>query len=122
MKKFKITGILVSFLLTFISVTSAVTLYTLKWPIGKDFSTDPTRIEWNRSIFSTISLLNNYLWFAIGAVCFWFMIWNGYQLIMARGDQKQMDAATKALIWCAVGLVVCILARIIVNLAVKLFA
>jgi hypothetical protein len=122
MKKLKIAWILVSFLVAFLSITNAVTLYTLRWAIGKDFSTSPTPIEWNRSIFNTISLVNKYLWFAIWAVCFWFMIWNGYQLIMARGDQKQMDAATKSLVWCAVWLTVCILARIIVNIAVKLFA
>ena len=121
MRKLKIVWILISFLVASLSATSALTLYTLKWPIGKDFYTADTAIRWNRSIFNTISLLNNYLWFAIGAVCFWFMIWNGYQLIMARGDQKQMDAATKALIWCAIWLTVCVLARIIVNIAVKLF-
>lgn len=122
MKKFKITWILVSLLLAFMSITNAVTLYTLKWAVGSDFHQDPTRIQGQRSIFSTISLINDYLWFAIWLACFWFMIWNGYQLIMARGDEKQMKAATDSLIWCGVWLAVCILAHIIVNIAVKLFA
>lgn len=122
MKKFKTTWILVSFLLLFVSTTNAVTLRTLKWAVGSDFKQDPTMIQGQRSIFSTISLINDYLWFAIGLACFWFMIRNGYQLIMARGDEKQMKAATDALIWCGVWLAVCILAHIIVNIAVKLFA
>jgi len=120
----RILWILLSWLLTFwySSNANAVTLRTLKWAIGGDFSKDPTQIEWQHSIFNIISLVNNYLWFIIGLACFWFMVWNGYQLIMARWDDKQMKSSTNALIWCAVWLTVCILAHIIVNVAVKLFA
>ena len=121
MKKFKIALIVTSFLFMLLSCVNAVTIRTLKWPTGGEFSNDPTQIEGKRSIFNIISVVNNYLWFAIGFVCFLFMIWNGYQLIIARWDQKQMDSAKKALIWCAIWLTVCILAHIIVNVAVKLF-
>lgn len=122
MKNIKILWIFVSSLLILISSVNAVTLWTLRWPTGGEVSQEPTQIEGGRSIFNIISLVNNYLWFTIGLACFWFMVWNGYQLIMARGDEKQMKSATNALIWCAVGLTVCILAHIIVNIAVKLFA
>lgn len=121
MKKFKIVWALIPLLLAFISTTNAVTLWTLRWAVGGDFNQEPVPIEGQRSIFNTISLVNNYLWFAIGLACFWFMIWNGYQLIMARGDEKQMKTATDALIGSAVWLAVCILAHIIVNIAVRLF-
>lgn len=121
MKRFKILAILISTLLL-ISSTSAVTLRTLRWPTGGEFQQRSTEINGERSIFNIISFVNNYLWFAIGFVCFAFMVWNWYQLIMARGDEKQMKTATNSLIWCAVWLTVCILAHIIVNLAVKLFA
>lgn len=112
---------LTSLLLVFVSSVNAVTLRTLRWQTGGEFSQDPTQIQWQRSVFNIISLVNKYLWFAIGFVCFAFMVWNGYQLIMARGDEKQMQSATKSLIGCAVWLAVCILAHIIVNIAVKLF-
>ncbi len=120
----KLFWILLSWLMVFWcgANASAVTLRTLKWALNGDIDNDPTQIEWQRSILNIISLVNNYLWFIIGLACFWFMVWNGYQLIMARGDEKQMKSATNALIWCAVGLTVCILAHIIVNIAVKLFA
>lgn len=119
----KIIWILIPCLLNLWSSTNAVTLRTLKWTVGSDFNPgNPTIVDGRRSIFNIISLVNNYLWFAIGFVCFLFMIWNGYQLIIARGDDKQMKNATSSLIGCAVWLTVCILARIIVNLAVKLFA
>lgn len=118
----KIIWILLPCILVFRSSVNAVTLRTLKWAVGSDFSSEPTTIVGSRSLFNIISLVNKYLWFAIGLACFWFMIWNGYKLIMARGDSKQMDAATKSLIWSALGLTVCILAHIIVNIAIRLFA
>ena len=120
----KLFWILLSWLMVFWcgANASAVTLRTLKWALNGDIDNDPTQIGWQRSILNIISLVNNYLWFIIGLACFWFMVWNGYQLIMARGDEKQMKSATNALIWCAVWLTVCILAHIIVNIAVKLFA
>lgn len=118
----KIIWILLPCLLVFRSSVNAVTLRTLEWVIGWDVKNTQTQVEWEYSIFNIISLVNKYLWFTIGLACFWFMIWNGYQLIMARGDSKQMDAATKSLIWCALGLTVCILAHVIVNIAIRLFA
>ena len=119
----KVIWMLLPCLLIFLSNVNSLTIYTFKWVIWGDIdSNDPPMIEWQRSIFNIISLVNKYLWFTIGLACFWFMIWNGYQLIMARGDEKQMKSATNALIGCAVWLTVCILAHIIVNLAVKLFA
>lgn len=109
----------------FTSTTFALTAWTLWdksqiWP-NKDVE-QWQEVRWSRSVFDIISLVNKYLWFTIWLVCFAFMIWNGYQLIMARGDQKQMDSAVKALIWCGIWLTVCILAHIIVNIAVKIFA
>ena len=41
-------------------------------------------LTWNHSVFNIISFVNRYLCFGIGLVCFLFMIWNGYLLIMAR--------------------------------------
>jgi len=122
MKKLKIIWILVSLSLIFLSNANAVTLFTLRWQTGGEFNQGSAQIEGQRSIFNTISMVNNYLWFTIGLACFWFMVWNGYNLIMARGDEKEMKKATNSLIGCGVWLTVCILAHIIVNIAVKLFA
>lgn len=124
MKKIKVAIVWILTSLFFVSLSSvnAVTLWTLRWQTGGEFSQRTTWISWQRSIYNMISLVNKYLWFAIWFVCFVFMVWNGYQLIMARGDEKQMKSATNALIGCAVWLTVCILAHIIVNVAVKLFA
>ncbi|MBR7036752.1 hypothetical protein IKI14_02550 [bacterium] len=51
-----------------------------------------------RSIFDVIKLVNSYIRFAVGFVCFLFMIINGYKLITANGDEKQTKAATSALL------------------------
>jgi uncharacterized membrane protein YjfL (UPF0719 family) len=50
------------------------------------------------------------------------MIINGYKLITAHWDEKQTKAAIKWLLWAVIWIVICLLAYIIVNLAVKLFA
>ena len=72
-----------------LSKVEAVSLWTLRWHIGSEFSQDPTRIEGNRSVFDLIRFVNSYIWFGIWFVCFLFMVINGYKLITAHGDEKK---------------------------------
>ena len=90
-------------------------------PKEGDVPDDGTWIDWDYSILDVINLVNNYLRFAIWFVCFLFMIINGYKLITAHGDEKQSSSAMTGLMWSVVWIVICLLAYIIVNLAVKLF-
>lgn len=120
----KIINIIWVFLmLAFIPCTHAVTVWT---PWDKSLSNQDVpsgeQIEWVHSIFDIISFVNSYLWLGIWLICFIVLIWNWIKLIIARWDTKEMKAATNALIWCAIGLLVCILSYIIVNLALRLFA
>ena len=108
-------------LFTFINSANAVNLWTIKWKPGWDLDNKWTTVNGTHSVFDVINLVNSYIRFAIGFVCFLFMIINGYKLITANGDEKQTKAATSALIWAAVWIVICLLAYIIVNVAVKLF-
>lgn len=80
------------------------------------------QIEGNYSILQLIWFVNSYLRFAIGFVCFLFTIINWYKLITAQWDEKTTKDATKALIWCAIGIGICLLAYIIVNVTLRLFA
>lgn len=105
-----------------LSKVEAVSLWTLRWHIGSEFSQDPTRIEGNRSVFDLIRFVNSYIWFGIWFVCFLFMVINGYKLITAHGDEKKTKEATSALWKSIIWIAICLLAYIIVNLAVKLFA
>lgn len=82
---------------------------------------DWTYINWDYSILDVINMVNSYLRFAVWFVCFLFMIINGYKLITAHGDEKKTSSAMTGLMWSIVWIVICLLAYIIVNLAVKLF-
>ena len=103
---------------------NALTLWTIEWKYGSnpDVPKDWVQIEWSHAVLDIIAMVNSYLRFAIWFFCFLFMIWNWYKLITANWDEKVMSSATKALIWCGVWIAVCLLAYIIVRVAVKLFA
>lgn len=122
MRKKKLIWLWIITLLTLIEKVDAVGLRTLKVKPGWDLDNKWTSITGSRSIFDVIKLVNSYIRFAVGFVCFLFMIINGYKLITANGDEKQTKAATSALIWSVVWITICLLAYIIVNVAVKLFA
>ena len=79
-------------------------------------------ISWDFSILDIIAMVNSYLRFWIWFFCFLFMIWNWYKLISANLDEKATGSATKALIWCTIWIAICLLAYVIVNIAVNLFA
>lgn len=117
----KITVILLITFIGFISKVSAVSVWTLKKTEDTADHSWP-QIEGSRSILGIISFVNGYLRFAIWFFCFLFMVINGYKLIMNNGDEKQSSAATSWLLKSIIWIVVCLLAYIIVNLAVKLFA
>ena len=118
----KIVSLWIVLLSTFMSKVFAITAWTFKWQIWSDADVSITKIGGSGSIFKIISFVNGYLRFAIWFVCFLFMIINGYKLITAHGDEKQTGAATKALWHSIIWIAICLLAYIIVNLAVRLFA
>ena len=119
-KAFSLLGIIST---TLISKVYAVTARTLRWESSSSqIPHDQTHIYWGRSVFDMINFVNSYLRFAIWFVCFLFMIINGYKLITAHGDEKQTKEATSALMKSIIWIAVCLLAYIIVNIAVKLFA
>lgn len=122
MKKRKLVWLWIIALASLISQVNALTLRTIRWKTNSEVPNEHTMVTGEGSIFGLIKLVNNYLRLAVGFVCFLFMVINGYKLITANGDEKQSKAATTALIWSVVWIVICLLAYIIVNLAVKLFA
>lgn len=124
----KLTSIYVSLVVFVICIVSrastvkAITIWTPKaGNSDNDVPQNIARTTWKYSIMDIISTVNSYLWFGIGFFCFLFMIVNWYKLITAQWDEKKMESATKGLIWSAIGITVCLLAYIIVNLATKLF-
>jgi hypothetical protein len=124
MKKFKISYLWGIILLSLMSKVNAVTIWTLRWEVWGNggFSIGWTDIEGSRSVLELITLINSYLRFSVWFVCFLFMIINGYKLITAHGDEKKTQSALRSLWWALLWIVICLLAYIIVNLAVKIFA
>jgi len=119
----RIFTLLITTFSTFISSRAfAITVYTFQKKPEDAASGTVGYSYGGRSIFRTISSVNSYIRFFIGFFCFVFMIWNGYKLITANGDEKAMKSAKTALLWSFIWLAVCILAYIIVNIAVNLFA
>jgi len=111
-------------LITFIGFVSKVYAVTVRTFRKTEDTADHkwSEVPGSRSILDIISFVNSYLWFAIWFFCFLFMVINGYKLITNNGDEKQSSAATSWLLKSIIWIVVCLLAYIIVNLAVKLFA
>lgn len=116
-----LTSIIAIFLTSVSSKAFAVSVHILQ---GTTDAADRAneQVEGSRSILNTISMVNSYIWFFIGFFCFVFMIWNGYKLITGNGEEKAMKSAKTALLWSFIWLAICILAYIIVNIAVNLFA
>ena len=117
----KLTSIWIITIIGFISKVSAISVRTFR-KTKDTTSHDWSQIDGSRSIFDIISLVNSYLWFAIWFVCFLFMIINGYKLIINNWDEKQTSTATSWLLKSIIWIIICLLAYVIVNLAVKIFA
>ena len=117
----KLVGILMITLVGCISKAYALQVWISNGTKDSAGNNYYTAVSGSRSLLDMISLVNEYLWFAIWFFCFLFMIINGYKLITANWDDGQTKKATKALLWSVIWIVVCLLAYIIVNLAVKLF-
>ena len=117
----KLTSIWTITIIGFISKVSAITVQTIKRTTDTA-DHDLSQIDGSRSIFDIISLVNSYLWFAIWFVCFLFMIINGYKLIINNWDEKQTSTATSWLLKSIIWIIICLLAYVIVNLVVKIFA
>ena len=121
MKIKKLIWVWIITFITLLSKANAVILRTLRGNIGSEFSQEPTQIRGQRSILDLIKFVNSYIWFGIWFVCFLFMVINGYKLRTAHGDEKKTKEATSALWKSIIWIAICLLAYIIVNLAVKLF-
>lgn len=115
-----LTTIWIITLIWCISKVSAVTAFTLR-KTRDTADHGRSQVEGSFTLQKMISLVNNYLWFAIWFCCFIFMIWNWYKLITAAWDDKAMGSARKALLWSWIWLIVSLLAYMIVNVTIRLF-
>lgn len=85
--------------------------------------TGPTQIQADEgSFFDTIQLINKYLRFAISVVCMWVLVYGGFKLMTASGDEKKMEEANKLLTWALIGIVISLLSYAIVRIVTNLLA
>jgi len=87
-----------------------------------DISVKSTTVEVSDNSYIGISkLVNEYLWFFLGVVSLWAVIYAWYLLISSNGDSNDMKKANKILIWWVVGIFVALFAYVITKLLVWLF-
>ena len=87
-----------------------------------DVNIPRTQISNNKSsLLSAIALVNDYLWFFLGFLCFIFFVWNGIRLVMARGDKDVLKKATKAILGSVVGIIICFASYSVVKIVVNMF-
>jgi uncharacterized membrane protein len=80
-----------------------------------------TRIGDNqREIVEYIQLVNQYLWFSLGAVCMAALIYGWFKAMSSQGDENKTKSAITIMINATIGVMIAIssysLIRIIVNL------
>jgi hypothetical protein len=56
------------------------------------------------SYLNVINIVNDYLWFALAAVCVGTLIYVGIKLMTARWDKAKVQQANKALVGMVIGL------------------
>jgi len=73
-----------------------------------------------KNIFETIQIINKYLWFSIGAICMWLLIFGGFRLIVAEWDEEVAKKTSTLLIgasvWIAVAMLSYAAVRLIINI------
>lgn len=83
--------------------------------------TSNTRVRWDeKTLFRSINVVNDYLWWSFAVICTGLVIYGGYGLITANGDKKAMQKALWTLIGTAIGITIAMLSYLIVKLLVNL--
>lgn len=83
------------------------------------FCDDYTKTDKDKNpVVSTINKVANVIAFIAGAVAIIMVMYGGFQLMTSNGDSGKITKARETILYAAVGLVVIIMARLIVNFAV----
>ncbi|MEY3197963.1 MAG: hypothetical protein RL023_817 [Candidatus Parcubacteria bacterium] len=80
-----------------------------------------TRSESKDSLLNLIRLINSYLWFIVAAICMAVVIYAGFLMMTARGDDAQVKKGINILVYAGIGIGVSLMAYAIVNVIVNFF-
>ena len=72
------------------------------------------------TLYSTLNLINDYLWWSFWAIAMGLTIYAGYEVITWDGDKKAMKKAQWTLIGVAVGLCIAMLSSAIIKIVVNI--
>ena len=93
-----------------------------EWNTDVSSLTPTTQINADEStLFTSIQMINKYLWMWLWLVCMVLLVYAGIWLITANGDEAKTKTATKILIGSLVGIFICIFSYAVVKLVVNLF-
>ncbi|MFA7717180.1 MAG: hypothetical protein WC875_00510 [Candidatus Absconditabacterales bacterium] len=85
--------------------------------------TGPTQIQSDEgTFFETIQIINRYLRFTVGVVCMGVLVYGGFSLITAQGDEAKMKKSSKLLLGSLTGILIAILSYALIRLIVNLIA
>lgn len=72
------------------------------------------------SVSSILGAVIDWVMILVGAITVLFIVWSGIQYVTAGGNKDKAESAKKTLTYAVIGLVVIILAKVIVELVIKL--
>lgn len=72
-------------------------------------------------LFGLLNVFNKYIWFALGVVAMFVLIYAGIKLITARGDEKEMKKVNTTLISLIIGVLIAILSYVLVKIVANVF-
>ena len=73
-----------------------------------------------KTLYSTLNLINDYLWWSFWAIAMGLTIYAGYEVITWDGDKKAMKKAQWTVIGVAVGLCIAMLSSAIIKIVVNI--
>jgi glucokinase len=73
------------------------------------------------SYLNVINIVNDYLWFALAAVCVGTLVYAGIRLMTARWDKAKMQQANRALVGMVIGLGIAYFSYTIVRIIANWF-
>ncbi len=83
--------------------------------------TGPTRVEADEfTLFELIKLINDYLWFTMGAVALGVFIYGGIMLITAQWDAEKLSKSHRLLLGAWIGIAIVVFSYAVIRLIINL--
>ncbi|MEF2176209.1 MAG: hypothetical protein V3575_07105 [Candidatus Absconditabacteria bacterium] len=65
--------------------------------------------------------INKYIWFAIGVAAVLVLMWGGWELMSANGDESKVKNANNILTYLVIGIIIALFAYTLIRIAANLF-